>query len=169
MSSDKKIHEPGTSWCLGYSRTRRRDTHNNTARHLNFFRYKTCKTLKHNNGEVFGSDNYLWSWGSDTARKMRRVSFPSNAQLKAGLGCDSGFGRNTRTVSCENHCNTRQLKVEMIRGKQNWGPSRAKWSICRAHSQNFWKAEKRLMTPAFAKGISGVRCPYLAKFKYFLM
>lgn len=125
MSSDTKIHEPGTSWCLGYSRTRSRDMHNNAAQHLNFFRYKTCKTLQHNNGEVFGSDNYLWSWGSDTARKMRRVSFPSNAQLKVGLGCDSGFGRNTRTVSCENHCNTRQLKVEMIKGKQNWGPSRA--------------------------------------------
>lgn len=51
-SSDKKIHEPGTSWCLGYSHTRRRDTHNNTAQHLNFLRYKTCKTLKDNNGKV---------------------------------------------------------------------------------------------------------------------
>lgn len=50
---------------------------------------------------------------------MRGVSFPSNAQLKAGLGCDAGFGRSTWTASCENHCNTTQLKVEMIKGKQN--------------------------------------------------
>lgn len=26
--------------------------HNNTAQHLNFFRYMTCKTFQHNNGEV---------------------------------------------------------------------------------------------------------------------
>lgn len=57
MSSDKKIHEPGTSWCIGYSHTRRRDVHNNTAQHLNLFRYKTRKTLKYNNGE--GSDQII--------------------------------------------------------------------------------------------------------------
>lgn len=53
---------------------------------------------------------------------MRGVSFPSNAQLKAGLGCDSGSGRNTRRASYENHCNTRQLIVEMIKGKQKLRP-----------------------------------------------
>lgn len=152
MSSNKKTHEPGTSWCLGCLHTRRRDIHNNTAQPLNFFRYKTHKTLKHNSGEVLDQIIYLWSWGGDTASKMRRVSFSFNDQLKAGLGCDSGFGSNTGTASCENHCNTRQLKVEMIKGKQNWGPSQAKWSIYRACCQNFWKAEKRLMTPGFAEG-----------------
>lgn len=52
MSSDKKIHEPGISWCIGYPYTRRRDMHDNIAQHLNFFRYKTRKILQHNNGEV---------------------------------------------------------------------------------------------------------------------
>lgn len=52
MSSDKKIHEHGTSWCIGYIHTKRREMHDNTAQHLNCFRYKNCKTLKCHSGEV---------------------------------------------------------------------------------------------------------------------
>lgn len=42
---------------------------------------------------------------------------------------------------------TRHLKGEMIKGKQNRGPSWARWSIYRALSQSFQRAEKRSMAP----------------------
>lgn len=49
MTSDKNIHEPETSCCTGYVHTRKRETCNNTAKHLDRF---SMRITKCNSGEI---------------------------------------------------------------------------------------------------------------------